>query len=76
MFDVNNCLSEAEELMEMAIMHLEDEFAHIVLDAQDLSPAANGISIAVYDETCSYLIDSMYVDVFAGTGICRNEKTF
>jgi ribosome recycling factor len=29
MFDVNNCLSEAEELMEMAIMHLEDEFAHI-----------------------------------------------
>ena len=29
MFDVNNCLSEAEEQMEMAIMHLEDEFAHI-----------------------------------------------
>ena len=29
MFDVNNCLNEAEEQMEMAIMHLEDEFAHI-----------------------------------------------
>lgn len=29
MFDVNNCLSEAEEQMEMSIMHLEDEFAHI-----------------------------------------------
>jgi ribosome recycling factor len=29
MFDVNSCLSEAEELMEMAILHLEDEFAHI-----------------------------------------------
>ena len=29
MFDVNNCLAEAEEQMEMAIMHLEDEFAHI-----------------------------------------------
>jgi ribosome recycling factor len=29
MFDVNSCLSEAEEQMEMAIMHLEDEFAHI-----------------------------------------------
>ena len=29
MFDINNCLSEAEEQMEMAIMHLEDEFAHI-----------------------------------------------
>ena len=29
MLDVNICLSEAEEQMEMAIMHLEDEFAHI-----------------------------------------------
>lgn len=29
MFDVNNCLMEAEEQMEMSIMHLEDEFAHI-----------------------------------------------
>ncbi|MBO4268253.1 MAG: ribosome recycling factor [Bacteroidaceae bacterium] len=29
MFDINKCLGEAEELMEMAIMHLEDEFAHI-----------------------------------------------
>lgn len=29
MLDVNNCLSEAEELMEMSIMHLEEEFAHI-----------------------------------------------
>ena len=29
MFDVNKCLSEAEEQMEMAILHLEDEFAHI-----------------------------------------------
>ena len=28
MFDVNKCLSEAEEMMEMAIMHLEDEYAH------------------------------------------------
>ena len=29
MLDVNICLSEAEEQMEMSIMHLEDEFAHI-----------------------------------------------
>lgn len=29
MLDVNSCLNEAEELMEMSIMHLEDEFAHI-----------------------------------------------
>jgi len=29
MLDINSCLNEAEEQMEMAIMHLEDEFAHI-----------------------------------------------
>lgn len=29
MLDVNKCLGDAEEMMEMAIMHLEDEFAHI-----------------------------------------------
>lgn len=29
MFDIENCLLEAEEQMEMAILHLEDEFAHI-----------------------------------------------
>jgi len=29
MFDVNKCLGDAQEMMEMAIMHLEDEFAHI-----------------------------------------------
>lgn len=29
MLDIKSCLSEAEEMMEMAIMHLEDEFAHI-----------------------------------------------
>ena len=29
MLDVNKCLGDAEEMMDMAIMHLEDEFAHI-----------------------------------------------
>lgn len=29
MLDVNKCLGDAEEMMEMTIMHLEDEFAHI-----------------------------------------------
>ena len=51
----------------------EEEFAHIRINDTDLSPEANGISVAVYDETCSYLIDSMYVDVFAGTDIRRSD---
>ena len=50
-----------------------DEFATIRLDATDLSPDKNGISVAVYDESCSYLIDSMYVDVFLGTDVRRDE---
>ena len=29
MFDIDECLMQAEEMMEMAIIHLEDEFAHI-----------------------------------------------
>lgn len=29
MLDVKVCLSEAEEMMELAIMHLEDEYSHI-----------------------------------------------
>jgi len=29
MLDPKQCLSDAEELMEMAVMHLEEEFAHI-----------------------------------------------
>ena len=29
MLDVKQCLVDAQEMMEMAIMHLEDEFAHI-----------------------------------------------
>ncbi|MBQ7877979.1 MAG: ribosome recycling factor [Bacteroidaceae bacterium] len=29
MLDVKACLSEAEEMMELAIMHLEDEYSHI-----------------------------------------------
>ncbi|MCQ2083309.1 MAG: ribosome recycling factor [Bacteroidaceae bacterium] len=29
MLDVNKCLGDAEEMMGMTIMHLEDEFAHI-----------------------------------------------
>jgi ribosome recycling factor len=29
MFDVNKCLGDAEEQMELAIIHLEDEYAHI-----------------------------------------------
>lgn len=29
MLDTKQCLSDAEELMEMAVMHLEEEFAHI-----------------------------------------------
>lgn len=29
MFDVNKCLNDAEEMMELAVMHLADEYAHI-----------------------------------------------
>lgn len=29
MFDVNKCLNDAEEMMEFAIMHLSEEYAHI-----------------------------------------------
>lgn len=29
MFDVNKCLNDAEEMMEFAVMHLSEEYAHI-----------------------------------------------
>ena len=29
MLDVKSCLNDCEEMMEMAVMHLEDEFSHI-----------------------------------------------
>ena len=29
MFDLNACLNETEELMQLAVMHLEEEYAHI-----------------------------------------------
>ena len=29
MIDVKACLQEAEEMMQMSVMHLEDEYSHI-----------------------------------------------
>ena len=60
MFDIDECLMQAEEMMEMAIIHLEDEFAHIragkanvrILDDIRVDSYGSMVRIAIADKKC------------------------
>ena len=52
----------------------DDEFVNIRFDQNDLSPDCNGIRISVFDETIGYMVDDVYVNVYEGTEIKRDDS--
>ena len=53
MLDVKSCLNDCEEMMEMAVMHLEEEFSHIRAG----KATNNGTNCINKNAKCSQIID-------------------
>ncbi len=51
----------------------DEEFPHIVVEDYDFYPTSNGISAVLFDETCDYVIDDMFVNIYDGTAVERLE---
>jgi len=76
MFDVNKCLGDAEEQMELAIIHLEDEYAHIragkanvrILD--DIRVDSYGTMVALDNVAALSTPDVRTIAIRPGIGIC------
>ena len=44
----------------------DEEFAHVIINDEDITSESSGFRIAVYDESCAVMIDAAYVDVYSG----------
>nr|WP_297767814.1 hypothetical protein [uncultured Butyrivibrio sp.] len=65
---------EFENQVDFVTYKNEDDIAGtIILDGVDRSKSVNGFSIIVYDEKCNYVVDDVYVDVYTGVNILRQE---
>lgn len=54
-------------------LYREEGLDHILLSGRDYAGDINGLSMLVFDETCSYLVDSIYVNVYDGLDVRRSD---
>lgn len=47
----------------------DDLFEGYMINGNDYTKDCNGFGITVYDETCHYIVDDVYVDVYEGTEV-------
>ena len=82
MLDVKVCLNEAEEMMDLAIMHLEEEYSHIragkanphLLDCVRVTPDLRTINIKPWDKSMFSAIEKAIIDSPVGIMPANNGE--
>ena len=49
---------------------------HIYLDGEEYEKPHNGVSMIIYDDICSYIVDTGYTDVFSGLQVIHDRESF
>ena len=52
------------------------EDPHIYLDGEEYEKPHNGVSMIIYDDICSYIVDTGYTDVFSGLQVIHDRESF
>lgn len=69
-------LTKLDNDVDLCVYKDADDDPHIYLDGEEYEKPHNGVSLIIYDDVCSYMVDTGYTDVYSGLQVIHDRENF